>query len=79
MGLGDWETILKGLTREVTMDFFLFVCGNYNIQSWGTSEEYIRLFQLLYTTVTGQYMDRNDSKEVYKVSSPPTFLFSPKR
>lgn len=24
---------------------------------------------MLYTTVTGQYMDRNDSKEVYNVQS----------
>ncbi|KAH8719857.1 hypothetical protein HC256_000269 [Beauveria bassiana] len=48
------------------MDFFLFVCGNYNVRSWGTSEEYIRQFQQLYTTVTGRYMDRNDAKEVYK-------------
>ena len=53
------------------MDFFLFVCGNYNVRSWGTSEEYMRQFQQLYTTVTGQYMNRNAAKEVYKVLSPP--------
>ncbi|KID97353.1 FluG domain-containing protein, partial [Metarhizium majus ARSEF 297] len=64
--VGDWEQTIRCLRRETTMDFFLFVCGNYNVKSWGTSEEYMRQFQQLYTTVTGQYMNRNDSKEVYK-------------
>ncbi|OAQ59732.1 FluG domain-containing protein [Pochonia chlamydosporia 170] len=64
--VGDWEETIKSLSRELTMDFFLFVCGNYKVKSWGTSEEYIRQFQQLYTTVNGQYMNRNDSKEVYK-------------
>lgn len=49
------------------MDFLLFICTNYRVGSWGTSNEYIRQFQQLYTTVTGQFMDRNDVKEVYKV------------
>lgn len=49
------------------MDFLLFICLNYNVKSWGTTELYIRQFQQLYTTKTGQYMDRNDAKEVYKV------------
>lgn len=49
------------------MDFFLFVCGNYNVKSWGTSHVYIRQFQQLYTTIAGRYVDRNDAKEVYKV------------
>lgn len=43
------------------------MCERYKITSWGSAEEYIRQFQQLYTTVNGQYMDRNDSKEVYKV------------
>ncbi|KAH7354509.1 FluG domain-containing protein [Plectosphaerella cucumerina] len=64
--VGGWESTLKTLQRETTMDFFLFVCGNYNIKSWGTSHVYIRQFQQLYTTVTGRFMDRNDAKEVYK-------------
>lgn len=65
--VGEWKTTLEGLRRETTMDFFLFVCETYNIRSWGTSKVYIRQFQELYTTVTGRFMDRNDSKEVYKV------------
>ncbi|KAM0665678.1 hypothetical protein ACQRIU_005939 [Beauveria bassiana] len=64
--VGDWRATIVNLTRATTMDFFLFVCANYNVRSWGTSEEYIRQFQQLYTTVTGRYMDRNDAKEVYK-------------
>ncbi|XP_044716549.1 FluG domain-containing protein [Hirsutella rhossiliensis] len=64
--IGDWKATIRNLARETTMDFFLFVCGNYKVKSWGTSEEYMRQFQQLYTTVTGRYMDRNDSKEVYK-------------
>lgn len=67
MNVGDWRDTILTLTRETVMDFFLFVCGNYKVRSWGTSEEYMRQFQQLYTTVTGQYMDRNDAKEVYKV------------
>jgi hypothetical protein len=43
------------------------MCERYNITSWGSIEEYIRQFQQLYTTVNGRYMDRNHSKEVYKV------------
>ncbi|CRK29684.1 hypothetical protein BN1723_015696 [Verticillium longisporum] len=64
--VGDWRATIKDLTREVTMDFFPFVCGNYNVKSWGTSHVYIRQFQQLYTTITGRYVDRNDAKEVYK-------------
>ncbi|KAK3177464.1 hypothetical protein K4F52_009755 [Lecanicillium sp. MT-2017a] len=66
MKVGDWRATLVNITRATTMDFFLFICGNYKIRSWGSSEEYIRQFQQLYTTVTGRYMDRNDAKEVYK-------------
>ncbi|EEY22890.1 conserved hypothetical protein [Verticillium alfalfae VaMs.102] len=65
LGKGKPATI-KNLTCELTMDFFLFVCGNYNVKSWGTSHVYIRQFQQLYTTIAGRYVDRNDAKEVYK-------------
>ncbi|KAI0526175.1 FluG domain-containing protein [Xylaria bambusicola] len=64
--VGDWEATIKSLKRETTQDFFLYVCENSKISSRGSGEEYIRQFQQLYTTVTGQYMDRNDAKEVYK-------------
>ncbi|OAQ58141.2 FluG domain-containing protein [Pochonia chlamydosporia 170] len=64
-GVGDWEETIRSLGPETTMDFFLFVCGNYKVKSWGSTEEYIRQFQQLYTTVTGQYMNRAHSKAVY--------------
>lgn len=67
MKVGDWEATIKNLKRETTQDFFLYVCEHSKITSWGSGEEYIRQFQQLYTTVNGQYMDRNDAKEVYKV------------
>jgi hypothetical protein len=69
MKVGDWKATIKNLKRETTQDFFLFVCEKYNISSWSTGHVYIRHFQQLYTTLTGRYMDRNDSKEVYKVWS----------
>jgi hypothetical protein len=68
MRVGDWKSTMKSLKRETVEDFFLYVCENSKIKSWATGEEYIRQFQQLYTTVTGQYMDRNDAKEVYKVN-----------
>ncbi|KAH7121977.1 FluG domain-containing protein [Dactylonectria estremocensis] len=33
---------------------------------YGTSKVYIHQFQKLYTTITSQFIDRNDSREVYK-------------
>ena len=67
MKVGDWEATINDLKRETTQDFFLYVCEHSKIRSWGSGEEYIRQFQQLYTTVNGQFMDRNDAKEVYKV------------
>ncbi|KAL8310634.1 hypothetical protein RB597_010464 [Gaeumannomyces tritici] len=64
--VGDPEAILKSLRPETTKDFFLFVCGNYTIKSWGTTHVYIRQFQQLYTVITGRFMDRNNAREVYK-------------
>ncbi|KAK3389614.1 FluG domain-containing protein [Podospora didyma] len=66
MEVGDWKTILKKIDIATMEDLFLWVCEKHNIKSWGTSLEYIRQFQQLYTTVTGQYIDRNDIKELYK-------------
>ncbi|RSL81212.1 hypothetical protein CDV31_017055 [Fusarium ambrosium] len=64
--VGHWKVTIQNLTRETTQDFVLYMCERCNIRSWGSIEEYIRQFQQLYTTVNGQYMDRNDAKEVYK-------------
>ncbi|KAK3371955.1 FluG domain-containing protein [Podospora didyma] len=66
MEVGEWETILKKVNIATMEDFFLWVCEKHKIRSWGTSLEYIRQFQQLYTTVTGQYTDRNNNKELYK-------------
>lgn len=56
--------------------FLYWICDNYRIKSWGTSWEYFRQFKQLFAAVRGQYMDRNDSKEVPEVcissSAPPT-------
>ncbi|RKL20511.1 hypothetical protein BFJ72_g15059 [Fusarium proliferatum] len=66
MKVGEWKATLENLDRGTTQDFLLYNCERYKITSWGSGNEYIRQFQQLYTTVNGQYMDRNDTKEVYK-------------
>lgn len=69
--LGEWQAALKNVTRETMMSFFLRISewSIGKIKSWGTTQVYIRQFQQLYTTVAGRYMDRNDAKELYKVST----------
>jgi hypothetical protein len=59
--------MIQSISRETMMDFFLFVCEHSRIKSRGSSEEYIRQFAQLHTTVTGRYVDRNDMKELYKM------------
>jgi hypothetical protein len=77
MQVGEWKSTIERLTRETMQDFFLWICECHRIKSWGTSLEYIRQFQQLYTTVTGRYPDRNDVKELYKVRDVLTqILFS---
>ncbi|KAK2477167.1 hypothetical protein H9L39_12391 [Fusarium oxysporum f. sp. albedinis] len=66
MKVGEWKATLENLDRGTTQDFLLYICERYKITSWGSGHEYIRQFQQLYTTVNGQYMDRNDTKELYK-------------
>ncbi|KAI0410456.1 hypothetical protein F5X98DRAFT_368799 [Xylaria grammica] len=60
------KATIQSLTRATMQDFFLWVCEAHRIKSWGTSQEHIRQFQQLYTTVTGHYPNRNDIKELYK-------------
>lgn len=67
MEVGDWKVTIQSLTRATMQDFFLWVCETHKIKSWGTSQEYIRQFQQLHTTITGRYPNRNDIKELYKV------------
>lgn len=57
MAVGDWKLTIENLECETLMDFFLFVCGNYKIQSRGSSGEYIRQFSQLHTTITGRYVE----------------------
>ncbi|KAJ2997766.1 hypothetical protein NUW58_g542 [Xylaria curta] len=52
--VGDWEATIKGLKRETTQHFFLYVCENSKITSRGSGEEYIRQFQQLYTTASDE-------------------------
>jgi len=63
--VGEWETTLLNVSRELMMDFFLFVCESYNVRSWGTSKVYIRQFFEMYTTVSGNFMNRNHAKALY--------------
>ena len=70
--MGEWRNALeRRLTREISMDFFLHICEVSRINSWGTFQQYIRQFQLLYTNVCGHWMERNDVKELYKVPIIP--------
>lgn len=59
------------------MNFLEYLCQTCRMDSWGSSWQYFRQYKQLYTSVTGRYMDRNDSKEVQKVGflnhTPPSF------
>ncbi|KAJ4854601.1 uncharacterized protein T069G_11580 [Trichoderma breve] len=57
---------IESLTPAITMDFFLWICDCYTIGSCGTLFQYFRQFQQFYRLFKGQYMDRNNSAEVYK-------------
>ncbi|KAK9770404.1 putative FluG domain-containing protein [Seiridium cardinale] len=50
----------------MVMDFLDHICEHEKILSEGTSWEYWRQYKQLYASVTGRYMDRNDSREVLK-------------
>jgi len=63
--VGEWEATLRNVSRELAMDFFLFVCESYNVRSWGSSKVYIRQFQEMYTTITGKFMNRNHARDLY--------------
>ncbi|KAF3768192.1 hypothetical protein M406DRAFT_336858 [Cryphonectria parasitica EP155] len=63
---GHWRDVMKEADRAMAMDFLYYLCETYRIKSWGTSWEYFRQYKQLYASVTGHYMDRNDSKEILK-------------
>lgn len=48
------------------MVFLFHLCEAYKTKSWGTSWDYFRQYKQLYASVTGHYMDRNDSREITK-------------
>ncbi|KAK3933883.1 FluG domain-containing protein [Diplogelasinospora grovesii] len=64
--LRNTKAVIKRADRAMAMDFLLYLCEVYRIKSWGTSWEYFRQYKQLYASVTGCYMDRNDSREVLK-------------
>ena len=59
--------VIKRLDRPMAMDFLAHLCERWKIGSRGTSWEYWRQYKQLYSSVTGQYFDRNDNREVQKV------------
>jgi hypothetical protein len=65
--LGCWKAAINKADRAMAMDFLDHMCERWNIQSEGTSWEYWRQYKQLYASVTGQFVDRNDNREVLKV------------
>ena len=55
----------------MAMNFLEYLCQTCRMDSWGSSWQYFRQYNQLYTSVTGRYMDRNDTKEVQKVRFLP--------
>ncbi|OAQ58761.1 FluG domain-containing protein [Pochonia chlamydosporia 170] len=64
--LGDWKESIKKLSRPVAQDFLDHLCERWKITSWSTSWIYWRQFKQLFTSVTGQFFNRNDNNEVRK-------------
>lgn len=70
--LGGWDDAIKKADASTAMDFIDYICDNYRITSEGSSWEYFRQYQQLYTDVNGQYMDRNDCRAIKNVSCLPS-------
>ncbi|KAK0637170.1 FluG domain-containing protein [Bombardia bombarda] len=62
--LGAWEDVIKKAGVSTATDFIDWICDNYNIKSEGSSWEYFRQYQQLYTDTNGKYMDRNESRAI---------------
>lgn len=60
--------MIQQADRAMAMDFLDHLCETWKINSEGTSWEYWRQYKQLYSSVTGKYVDRNDGREVLKVS-----------
>lgn len=65
--LGLWKKVMQEADRAIAMDFLHHLCESSNIKWEGISWEYFRQYKQLYSSVTSQYMDRNDSREILKV------------
>ncbi|KAK4227736.1 FluG domain-containing protein [Podospora fimiseda] len=61
----DKTKINIAANRAMAMDFLEYLCQTHRIYSWGSSWEYFRQYKQLYASVTGRYMDRNDSREIH--------------
>jgi hypothetical protein len=59
--VGSWQEVIEKANRAMAMDFLLHLCKTYRIESWSTSWQYFRQYKQSYASVTGRYMDRNES------------------
>lgn len=64
--LGLWKAAIETANKAMAMDFLDYLCDTYKITSSGTSWEYFRQYKQLYSSVSGRYIDTNDSKEIHK-------------
>lgn len=65
--LGPWMETIRKADRNMTMDFLHHLVESGKIESKGTLWGYFRQYKQLYTSVTGHYFNRNDSREIQKV------------
>jgi len=74
--LGLWKAVIETADKAMAMDFLDYLCDTFKITSSGTSWEYFRQYKQLYSSVSGRYMDTNDTKEIRKVSRYNAFFYS---
>ncbi|CAJ2510565.1 Uu.00g095340.m01.CDS01 [Anthostomella pinea] len=61
----DWRTVIKTIEVSTIIDFCLHICESDRIKAQESLKQYFRRFQQLYTSQTGNFMNRNDSHLVY--------------
>ncbi|KAK3905564.1 hypothetical protein C8A05DRAFT_30629 [Staphylotrichum tortipilum] len=62
----NWRDAVQVANRATAVSFLEYLCQTYRIATSGTSWQYFRQYKQLYASVTGRYMDTNDSKEIKK-------------
>ncbi|RYP47302.1 hypothetical protein DL768_006604 [Monosporascus sp. mg162] len=62
--LGPWEGAIKKADMSTATDFVDWICDNHRITSEGSSWEYFRQYQQLYTDINSRYMDKNDCRVI---------------